>query len=140
LWKGYKTPAGYGNTSIGIYPARAHRVSYEIFVGEIPIGLCVLHKCDNPPCVNPNHLFVGTNADNAKDMSEKGRSRYGTRSNHAKLTDDDVISIRRLFIEGVERSTLSERFKVDYSNISCILLNKTWKHIPSVEQLRAETG
>lgn len=73
LWQGLKTAKGYGRYGKG--GRRAHRIAYSEFIGEIPSGLLVLHSCDNPSCVNPNHLFLGTSADNTKDMVTKGRAR-----------------------------------------------------------------
>lgn len=72
-WQGYRIDKGYGRLRHEGGKKLAHRVSYEAFVGAIPDGMCVLHKCDNPPCVNPDHLFLGTNLDNVKDCINKGR-------------------------------------------------------------------
>jgi len=75
IWTAAKTPAGYGHFRTENYVAKkyAHRISYKLFVGKIPEGFCVLHKCDNPTCVKPDHLFLGTYKDNADDKSAKGR-------------------------------------------------------------------
>lgn len=86
-WAGHRNNKGYGIAWDGKAMTGAHRVSYRVFVGEIPDGLFVLHRCDNPPCCNPEHLFLGTHLDNMKDMRNKGRSvkrqsRHTTEVNH----------------------------------------------------------
>ncbi len=90
VWQGNRSGSGYGLTSFHAefrgYEAGAHRVYYRTFVGDIPDGLWVLHRCDNPPCVNPEHLFVGTAADNVRDMMAKGR-------HHTMLAGDDQLAL-----------------------------------------------
>lgn len=78
-WQGSRSRRGYGwfSSAAHTYNVPAHRASYELFCSEIPPGLYVLHKCDNPPCVRPDHLFIGTQRDNIHDMIQKGRHRYG---------------------------------------------------------------
>ena len=76
VWTGSLFESGYGRFSRSNKKLRAHRVSYEIYKGAIPDGMHVLHECDNPPCVNPNHLFLGTHLDNMKDMERKGRAKW----------------------------------------------------------------
>lgn len=77
VWKGSKAGAGYGVLGIDYKSVYAHRFSYELHFGPIPDNLCVLHKCDNPPCVNPDHLFLGTQLDNMDDRNRKGRTHKG---------------------------------------------------------------
>lgn len=131
-WAAYATPLGYGKFGVDGDVKRSHRVSYEIFVGKIPEGLFVCHKCDNPACVNPEHLFVGTQADNMRDMSNKGRGVSPPISNGedhpmSKLTGEDVIWIRGLSHLGLPK--LSKLFSVTRQNIFRILARKSWRHI-----------
>lgn len=135
LWTAYRNPAGYGMvpTSIRI-PVLAHRASFLIATGIDPGEKCVCHNCDNPPCVNPDHLFLGTLADNNADMLAKGRysggSRPGENSPLAKLTAEDVIRIRRDFrFHGGGRKAARE-FGVSAALISRIMLRQGWKHLP----------
>lgn len=105
---------------------RAHRYSYELHVGPIAKGLCVCHKCDNPLCVNPNHLFLGTHKENLGDMSKKGRAPWGEKSYRAKLTNKDIIKIRNM---KKPQSVIAEKFGIGQSNVSYIKSRKTWTHI-----------
>jgi len=105
---------------------RAHRLSYEIQVGPIPPGLHVLHTCDNPGCVNPGHLWVGTQADNNRDRAAKGRGggekRRGIRNGRAKLTGEQVAKIRRLYASGdISQEGLALAFGVSQPQISRIV-------------------
>ena len=89
LWVGSTDSKGYGNLSVRGRVASAHRASYEEFRGSIPKGMCVLHRCDTPACINPEHLFLGTHQDNMGDMAEKGRAKTG----RALLTKEHVLEI-----------------------------------------------
>lgn len=110
----------------------AHRTSWKLFVGDIPEGMSVLHKCDVPRCVNPDHLFLGTQADNIADMDRKGRrvnhSLSGEDANLAKYTTRQVMQIRRLNKEiGLAQKDLAVLFFMSRSNVSKICLGKVWK-------------
>lgn len=109
----------------------AHRISYLMFHGEIPHGLEVCHSCDNPGCVNPNHLWLGTHTDNMRDMEQKGRGNQqkGERCGKAKLKEKQVIKIRSLYSSGFSYRKLAARFKMDASSIGDIVNRHTWSHI-----------
>ena len=107
----------------------AHRYSYEVFIGPIPEGLWVLHKCDTPACVNPDHLYVGDRMANVRDRDSKGRNRplSGSKNSNAKLTEDQVADIRRSFRpREVTREMLAKRFGVSVGTIKDILHGRSW--------------
>lgn len=109
----------------------AHRASYLIHRGDIPSNLFVLHKCDNPICTNPDHLFLGTTSDNHRDMIAKNRSNppRGERARASKLTEEKVKEIRRLLALGVMAIRIANDLGVHKTTVSDIKLGKTWKHI-----------
>jgi len=111
----------------------AHRYSYELHNGPIPPGMSILHKCDNPKCVNPAHLFLGTHADNMQDVYQKGRKSLkgfgaGEGNSHSTLTDDDIRKIRSLFPIHSTRE-IAEIFGVTQEHISRIVARAVWKHV-----------
>ena len=129
-WKGSKHPKGYGcfNARRGMTKI-AHRIAYILTHGEIPSGKMVCHKCDNPSCCNPSHLFLGSASDNSSDMVIKGRSPYGERQGHTSLTFREVLAIRRLHMTGkVMQKDLCEAFGVKQQTMSAILAGKNWKY------------
>lgn len=107
----------------------AHRYSWELAYGAIPEGMKVLHKCDNPQCVNPAHLFLGTTADNAADMIRKGRNRTGERHHAAKLSREAVEAIREAAGSGVPQVDLARQHGVSEATISSIVLRHTWAKV-----------
>lgn len=130
-WKGYRDADGYGVFSFRGKRRKAHRVAWEIVSGEIPRGMCVCHRCDNPSCLNPSHLFLGTNQDNTRDKMSKGRYSClrGERHQNAKLSEFQVREIRRLRGMGLGLSLISERFGVNVSVVSMIANRKRWTHV-----------
>lgn len=127
IWTGPVNRYGYGRLGIGFSGSRelAHRFSWKIHRGSIPFGMCVLHKCDVPGCVNPAHLFLGTRTDNHNDKVAKGRLSYGETISK-KLTEKDVLAIRKKYASGISQAYLGDKYGVDPSNISYIVRRKTW--------------
>lgn len=147
IWTGSKRNKGYGAFSYTVggrlIQGRAHRYSYELHKGAIRPGYFVLHKCDNPACVNPDHLFLGTNEDNIRDMLKKGRHiaggthcgdegdwKRGTKHHAAKLTEEDVRELRRLHATGEwSYSQLGKRFQIGPSAAYKIVKRLLWRHL-----------
>ena len=129
-WPKYRNALGYGVRRYHGKLWLAHRVAWTEANGAIPTGLCVLHKCDNPPCINPEHLFLGTNLDNARDMVRKGRQANvrGERNPKAKLTEHQVKVIRGCRRMGCSLKYLANRYGVTMANISDIGNGDTWNH------------
>jgi hypothetical protein len=127
-WTGSKYDTGYGQFYVRGKHYKAHRVSYELHCQEIPTGLQVLHRCDNRGCVNPDHLFLGTHADNMADKVAKGRqartSLPGDFNGRAKVTSLDVAEIRSA--TGVSQQILAKRYGISPCQISLILSGKRW--------------
>ena len=124
---------GYGVLNIHGIPRLAHRVSYALNVGSIPDELLVCHRCDNPSCVNPDHLFLGTVQDNADDCKMKGRESHaglqGEAHGMAKLSAIEVLEIRRLSSSGWQRKQVASHFNVSRSTVNQIVRRKTWRSI-----------
>lgn len=125
VWTACKNSDGYGHFGVGpSTPGKAHRVSYELFRGPIPDGQMVCHKCDNPSCVNPEHLFLGSGQDNMDDRQAKGRTARGVRNGKSKITPEIARYIRR--------SPLSERkiareLGVHRGTVNAVRSGRTWK-------------
>lgn len=130
-WTGCTTTRinGYGRITTKGENKVVHRVAYELWVEPIPEGLDVCHHCDNRLCFNPEHLFLGTRKDNMQDAVAKGRTRKGITMHSCKLTEKDVLEIRKLYKEGISVGVLSNNFKVHIGNIYAILQRRSWKHI-----------
>lgn len=134
VWNASKDREGYGQLVISGKKVPAHRASWQLRHGEIPMGMFVCHKCDVPACVNPDHLFLGTPKDNTDDMVAKGRERFSTRTGvtpaNAKLTDTDVRIIRRLRSEQrITYSELARLFGVSITTICVIVRGEAWKGV-----------
>jgi hypothetical protein len=139
-WKALRNEDGYGHFPSGIRNGKntkSHQASWLIYNGEIPKGMCVCHKCDNPSCVNPDHLFLGTYKDNNDDKMMKGRHRTrvfygaehpqrGENSPHHKLSEDNVKEIRKLRTEGYTLRALAKKFGITHGVVNNILQGRKW--------------
>jgi len=141
-WIGQKSEHGYGIISKSSHiragvKTYAHQLSWLIYNGEIPSGMFICHHCDNPACVNPNHLFLGTPQDNVDDKMRKGRHRtrvfygkehpqHGTNSPYNKLTENDVREIRKLYVEGETLRSIASKFNVVHGVINNIIQGRKW--------------
>lgn len=126
-WKACKDKDGYGFFKFRLKQDKAHRVMWILIHGEIPEGLCVCHKCDNPSCVNPDHLFLGTNHDNMLDKARKNRNPFGEKVNTHKFDEKTVLEIVRLYRTGLYRQKdLGKMFGVYQSTIGRIVRGDTW--------------
>ena len=139
-WSGARNPMHhYGHIGLGTRQdaeVHAHRAAWLLTHFIIPDGLHVLHRCDNPPCVNPAHLFLGTPAENSADMVAKGRQnnalkgRRGSQHARSKFTEEDVRSIKRSLSAGATHRELALAYGVDRTTITCISRGTTWSHVP----------
>lgn len=133
-WTGSINESGYGKfRRTEGDTCYAHRFAKEMVDGPIEEGMCVLHSCDNPKCVNPAHLFIGTKADNVKDMDAKGRSRRagvcGEQHGMAKLDESDVKTIRAMKSDGESSAYIAGIYGVCKDTICKIVSKRTWSHI-----------
>lgn len=133
VWTGHKDKKGYGSIHVKKdgqrKSAKAHRASYELFRGEIPGGCCVCHRCDNPSCVNPDHLFTGTNKENSQDAVSKGRHATMDTHGRAKLSTEIIEYCRSVYIKGdvcFGCGPLARNFGVDRMTMFSALKRKTW--------------
>lgn len=131
-WAGGRTPKGYGHFSAldGRSPWRAHRYAFTQAFGQIPEGMRVCHRCDNPGCVRPSHLFLGTDLENNRDKVLKGRQGCGEGVRTAKLTVEAVREIRRRFDEGrAKYADIVRDFGISLARVYHIKSRRGWKHV-----------
>ncbi len=134
-WQRFRNPLGYGRFRFEGKTELAHRIAWELTHGEIPVGMFVCHSCDNPPCCNPAHLWLGTNAENIKDAARKGRGYRGgtppyySGADHpsAKLTEGDVRAIRQRASEGCP--SLAREFGITRDHVRRIILRQAWNRL-----------
>ena len=136
IWTGdVYTNSGYGRISVSGRRVRAHRVSWLLAAGQDPGPLLVLHRCDTPACVRPDHLFLGTNTDNMRDKARKGRARNephrGSSNGFAKLNETNVQLIRERRAAGATAAALSREFNVSITTISNVTTGLSWRHVPA---------
>jgi hypothetical protein len=139
MWTGRLSKKGYGSMRVSGRRTRVHRASYELYKGPVPDGLFICHQCDNPACVNPDHLFAGTNSDNLQDAANKGRLSYqrntenfmrGTGHKQSRLTEDHVRDMRSLYAEeGLSVNELGARFGISHVQAYRIVKRIHWKHL-----------
>jgi predicted XRE-type DNA-binding protein len=137
LWVAYTDPNGYGQMgSIGRKLIRSHVASWVLTFGPVPKGKCVCHTCDNPPCCNPSHLWLGTKDENFDDMRRKGRVAKGETHTRAKLTSNEVFEIRNLYQRGgVFQREIADLFGVSRMAVSAIVCGYNWKHLKDTPNL-----
>lgn len=135
---GSRQKFGHGLIGVNGRVVKAHRLAWELTYGPIPDGMLVCHRCDNPPCCRPDHLFLGTARDNTQDAIVKNRRgappvRRGEQHPHRKLAGSDVVEIRRLLGLGSPQKDLAARFGIGAAQMSRIANGKQWKGVESVK-------
>lgn len=129
IWMGVIASQGYGVVGFGKQQYKAHRIAYFLKHGPFKNSLLCCHKCDNPKCVNPDHIFTGTHHDNAVDAFSKGRRAVGEKCNLSKLTNDEVLQIVSLHKQGLSDCEIGRRFGIVSSGVRYILTGKSWRHV-----------
>lgn len=128
-WVGARSSDGYGCVKWDGRVRGTHRVAYQLAVGNIPHGLCVCHSCDNPACVNPDHLFLGSHKDNMADRNRKGRASGGRTKSMAKLTPAIASEIRRMCAAGMLQKDCAALFGIHKGTVNDLVLRKTWADV-----------
>lgn len=129
-WTAAKSKAGYGQIRSKGITYYAHRLMWEELYGKIPKGYYICHHCDNPACVRPEHLFLGTSKDNHQDCMRKGRDNIGERNGWSKLTADEVLAIRRLWYGRIPTRLIAQMFGVGTNTVYCAGTYRSWRHLP----------
>jgi hypothetical protein len=131
IWHGaLKNKFGHGAFKLGNRKSKvmfSHRASWELYVGKIPEYKCVLHRCDNPACVNPHHLFLGSKKDNTDDMIKKGRNNFGLKCKNSKINDEIALKIKTS--DNKNAIHLSSIFGISRQAVTDIIYGRTWKHV-----------
>lgn len=129
IWHGQLSWTGYGKTRVNLKHKIAHRAIYELVVGDIPPGLCLLHRCDNRVCVNPSHMFLGTRADNMRDCIRKGRHWVLSGDKHplSKIRSSDVRTIELKIASGMSSTDVAQEYGVSQMAILNLFYSKTWR-------------
>src|SRR3990167_1938243 len=127
-WTAYRCAYGYGKIMVNGKKESANRIAYQLYVGTIPSGMLVCHICDNPACVKPSHLFLGTNYDNMSDMKNKGRSgdHRGVLNGRSKLKEHEVLNIRQ---DNRVMREIAQDYGISISLVGQIKQNDIWRHI-----------
>jgi hypothetical protein len=131
-WTRGRDNDGYGCVWMLGKTKKVHRLMWEFTNGELPKDVCVLHRCDNPACCNPNHLFTGSVKDNSVDMVSKGRSAKGSKDANSVLTEEQVSEIRKEYVRGSSKhgsGSLAKKYGVHFHTILFIVNGKTWRHV-----------
>lgn len=128
-WIGGKNEKGYGQLIVNGRMIKAHRFSYELHKGPIPEGKVVMHSCDNRKCVNPEHLSIGTQAENMLDMKNKNRQARGSSHTNCKLNEDQVKEIKIKLNLGLSQRKIANEYGIHESQISLIKTGRTWKDV-----------
>jgi hypothetical protein len=128
-WLGADNPEGYGGLYLNGRKIGAHRAAFILYKGYIPKGMYVLHSCDNPRCVNPDHLRLGTAHDNNMDQVERNRTTYGEKARSVKLTPMQVQVVRECAAAGYSQASIARYFKLSYGATNQIVQRKTWKRV-----------
>lgn len=128
-WKGYRWPSGYGRVIRKGRNIRTHRLAFMLARGPIPTGMHVLHHCDNPPCCNPAHLFLGTHDTNMADKKAKGRTAKGEGHGQARLSRGQVLAMREGYEQGRTQEQLAREFGISSGHASAIITRRRWASV-----------